>query len=352
MSKLHIYQKGPKGLWNTHAADGTGDLSSKDAFTVTMTSVDIRVRSGSVYQIRKGSAATGDLYACEAGASAKGDVARFRKINQTYAATIKGKTMPADKPFALPEKAMTKLSLAASDGAFQIGQLGASGMSLVPTSASLTMDQANAAYFMQLYGQGTALGELQEEGYDITDPSIFQSYAYYSKYIDNLSELGLAVKSASEEKVVQKSYSGSIKVGDILLDILSAYIPAAELADMTKLFDLLAKTSDTKITDFLNFFWDNASYSSHQSSLAFGPLTMGSEMMPEFTVVYYNIDYSMDHWRSLFIEIEHSKLEVYSSAVKLSYNMELYNDTVQGAIMPIIKDSIKTHVRTMPFALK
>lgn len=258
-----------------------------------------------------------------------------------------------DHPFALHENFKSQLALAptASGTDLSSGKLGASGMSLTVSSSSVTDDMATAAYYLQLYGQGSALGQLQQNGKNIQDPAIYQSYDYYSYYIDNLHQLGLNITSASSNKINEKSYSGSIKVGDILLDILSVYIPAAELADMSKLFDMLASTSNTAVTDFLNFWWDDASYSTQQSSLALGPLVMNDQLKPAFTIVYYNLNYSMTHWRSLFVEVQNSSLDVYSSALTAEYDMDLYNGTIYPAIFPVIQSSITKHVKSTPFTL-
>ena len=120
---------------------------------------------------------------------------------------------------------------------------------------------------------------------------------------------------------------------------------------MTKLFDLLASTSDTKITDFLNFWWDNASYSTTQTSLALGPLVIGNQQQPSFTVVYYSLDYAVSHWRSLFVELSSAKLDVTSSAITLEYNMDLYNSEILPLILPRIRTSIQSHVDSTPFTL-
>jgi hypothetical protein len=346
--QLHVYQKGPKGKWDTKAADGQGDLSQSKQFGVTMSKVDVRVNQGNTYQIRQRQSSTGDLYTCDQGAAKKNDVANF-----TYSGAgpdSMTSSAVSDVPFALPTKRSQKL-LSSSGSDPSSGTLGASGMGLLVSSNEVTQDQATAAYYMQLYGQGSALGQLKAQGKDIDDPKIFQSYDYYKYYISNLRSLGLNVISASGETVNENSYSGSIKVGDILTDILSVYIPAAELADMTKLFELLASTSDTKITDFLNFWWDNASYSTTQTSLALGPLVIGSQQQPSFTVVYYSLDYAISHWRSLFIELSSAKLDVTSSAITLEYDMDLYNSVILPAILPKIRTSIQSHIDSTPFTL-
>jgi hypothetical protein len=256
-------------------------------------------------------------------------------------------------PFVLGPNLKDRLALtsAASGNDLSSGKLGSSGLSLTVSSSAVTDDMATAAYYLQLYGQGTALGQLQQKGQNIHDPAIYQSYDYYSYYIDNLHSLGLNVTSASDNKVNEKSFSGSIKVGDILLDILSIYIPASELADMTKLFEMLASTSSTAVTDFLNFWWDNASYSTSESSLALGPLVMNDQQKPAFTLVYYNFNYSMTHWRSLFVEVQNSDLSVHSSAITVDYDMDLYNSTIYPSIFPIIQSSIKSHIASTPFSL-
>jgi hypothetical protein len=255
-----------------------------------------------------------------------------------------------DIPFALPAKRSQRL-LSVPGNDLSSGTLGASAMSLAVSSSAISSDQANAAFYMQLYGHGAALGQLQAAGKNIHDPAIYQSYEYFSNYITSLNNVGLNVTSASGNKVKENSYSGSIKVGDILTDILSLYIPAAELADMTKLFQLLANTSNTKITNFLNFWWNNASYSTSQSSLALGPLVIGNQQQPSFTVVYYNFNYSVTNWRSLFVELHKAKLDVYSSAVTFDYDMDLYNSTVHPVILPKIQKDITQYVASTPFAL-
>lgn len=78
MAKLHVYQKGPKGEWDTKCGDGDGTPSSTDEFDVKMTSVSITIASGKTYQIRQGTSSSGDLYDCRQGASSKGDTAKFK----------------------------------------------------------------------------------------------------------------------------------------------------------------------------------------------------------------------------------------------------------------------------------
>ena len=101
------------------------------------------------------------------------------------------------------------------------------------SSNAISSDEALAAYYMQLYAQGTAFGQLQKESKKIHDPGILQSYDYFSHYITSLRSLGLNVTSASGQKVEAKSFSGSIKLSDILINVLSKYVSASQLADLT-----------------------------------------------------------------------------------------------------------------------
>ena len=154
-------------------------------------------------------------------------------------------TMPSNIPFALPLK-RSQRALNAPRGGLS-GTLYLLGMSLTVSSNAISSDEALAAYYMQLYAQGTAFGQLQKESKKIHDPGILQSYDYFSHYITSLRSLGLNVTSASGQKVEAKSFSGSIKLSDILINVLSKYVSASQLADLTKLFDFLASTGYTQI---------------------------------------------------------------------------------------------------------
>jgi hypothetical protein len=207
-------------------------------------------------------------------------------------------TMPSNIPFALPLK-RSQRALNAPRGGLS-GTLGASGMSLTVSSNAISSDEALAAYYMQLYAQGTAFGQLQKESKKIHDPGILQSYDYFSHYITSLRSLGLNVTSASGQKVEAKSFSGSIKLSDILINVLSKYVSASQLADLTKLFDCLASTSDTQIVTLLDFWWDNVLHAENRTALAFGLLDIDNHKQPSYTVIYFSLNYSVSQWQSLY----------------------------------------------------
>jgi hypothetical protein len=199
---------------------------------------------------------------------------------------------------------------------------------------------------MQLYSQGIAFGQLQKESKNIHDPVIFQSYDYFSHYITSLRSLWLNVTSASGQKVEAKSFSGSIKLSDILLNVLSKYVSASQLSDITKLFDFIAITSDTQIVALLDFWWDNISHAENQTALAFGLLDIDNQKQPSYAVIYCSLNYSVSQWQSLFVEVQNTNLDVYTSAITMNYSMDLYNSTIAPAIMPVIRGAIESHVRS------
>jgi hypothetical protein len=109
-------------------------------------------------------------------------------------------TMPSNILFALPLKRSQRALNAPRAGLS--GTLGASGMSLTVSSNAISSDAALAAYYMQLYAQGTAFGQLQKESKKIHDPVILQSYDYSSHYITSLRSLGLNVRVGPESSSI------------------------------------------------------------------------------------------------------------------------------------------------------
>lgn len=244
----------------------------------------------------------------------------------------------SDPPFALHTKSKSRLALAHMNNGTvtNSGKLGTSGMSLTVSSSTVTDDVATAAYYLQLYGQGAALGQLQQKGQNIQDPAIYRSYDYYSYYIDNLHSLGLNIASASNNKISEKAYSGSIKLDDILLSTLALYCSVDEGATLANMFDLLPTTSDTSLTKVMDFWWANTVSSGDYLSLALSSLGTGNQMKPSLTIVYYNLNYRVAQWRSLFAKMQTNNLDVYTSALSIEYDLELYNSKIYPSIAPVI----------------
>jgi len=195
-----------------------------------------------------------------------------------------------------------------------------------------------------LYSQAAARSVLQSKGIDISSSKYLTTEQWYDEVIAQMSDLGFIVHSASAGKVNKSTHSGEINLKDIVTTIVSAYIAGPELSEFENLAKLLTEDPDnTGVANFLDFWWNSASSHENNSQVAWGPVTV-DQGSAEVTCIYMNIDVAFKDWRSLFVSFHSENVNIASTAITLTLDMEVY-DKVKGDITSALGDQIKKHIK-------
>jgi hypothetical protein len=196
---------------------------------------------------------------------------------------------------------------------------------MVFADATIGQDAVNAFSYLNLFAQAATRAKLKSEGYDPSDPNLYKSWTWFGELQNQLQALGCTVDSLTDNEVKQNTYSGEVNIGEIMKSIMSIYLSAESAGQFAALGDLLAKDpDDTSITNFMNFWWSYSSVSTTSSGFAMGPLEMFNGN-PTITLVFFHYDVKFTDWRSLFVSFHSEAVDIGSTAIKLSFNMDQYN---------------------------
>lgn len=226
------------------------------------------------------------------------------------------------------------------------GNLTAIDSSLSYNKSSIPTDLVLAHSNTTLFAQAATKGVLKQRGVNIDDPNFYKTETYYKEFVTQLTELGFIVENVADDKVNRNTYSGEVKISEILTDIVGLYLGAEAFAEFKDLMSILPSANDDKVSNFLNFWWSNAKFTDSESRFAIGPLE-DVNGMPTSTIVHYSFDIYMRDWRSLFVSYHHEKFDVYSTAIKLTLDMDIYH-SVQDMITNALKGQIANHIKHIP----
>jgi hypothetical protein len=261
-----------------------------------------------------------------------------------------------------PDYTITLMSCGVPRGdslfAANAGPLYAAGVNSPPSQLSATAvdsqlgfaatdvpaDMVNAIAYTTLYTQAAARQVLKDRGVDITKTDYMTSRDWYDLQVTEMTDLGFTAKVATTGGIQQNTYSGDINIGAIINTLLSAYLGAAEVSEFKALADMLSKDpDDTGAKDFLTFWWSYASSETKRTNLAFSPVTV-DQGEASITAVFFMLDVAFQDWRSMFVSYHHESVNIWSSAIKLNLNMDVYGgvkDDIESAIRAQIKKHIK-----------
>jgi hypothetical protein len=259
-----------------------------------------------------------------------------------YTAQLVSCGLPKARALTLPQRRMIQTAGSATPPTSL--QATAIDSQLAYAAPEVPIDMVNANAYTTLYSQAAARAVLKSQGVDITKTDYLTTKGWYDAVVTEMLNLGFAAEVATTGGVQQNTYSGEIEIGKIVTSLISAYLGAAEVAEFEALANMLSSDpDDTATKDFLTFWWDAASSETKRTNLAFGPLTV-DQGEASITAVYFTIDVAFQDWRSLFVSFHHESLNIWSSAIKLNLNMDVYA-SVKDDITSAVQGAIKKHIK-------
>ncbi len=230
------------------------------------------------------------------------------------------------------DEASTQLNLTAVDS------------NLLYMDPTIGHDVQTAVANVTLFGNAAARASLAQQGYNLTDPTIYQSWTWYGELINQLTQLGFSVSGMTGTTVNQKTYSGEINIGEIMDAVVAVYLGTEALAEFNALGAFLATDPDnTKVSNFMTFWWNASSYTTGNSGYATAPIEM-VDGMPVVTLVFFQYEVSFSDWRSLFVAFHSENFTLYSTAIKLSLDMDIYNK-IAHALIKKLGSGIVNHIK-------
>jgi hypothetical protein len=168
------------------------------------------------------------------------------------------------------------------------------------------------------------------------DPS---SEDYFNAMTGELAQLAWNITEATKENYSQSA--DSITPANIVSSILNPYLTSDQQAGLSGLLNAIQQPS-AGINNFLTFWWNKASTSANQSSMAMGPLADVNNSS-DITLIYYSFNFSAENWRALFVARNSADLAVTAYRLRMNLNLALYTQ-ISGDIISKIAGKEANHI--------
>ncbi|MCR6483029.1 hypothetical protein M8542_09380 [Amycolatopsis sp. OK19-0408] len=222
--------------------------------------------------------------------------------------------------------------------------------SLTLNSSDLPSDWVRAASEAHLYVQTVAKAIAQQNGLDITDPSLYGSQEWYESLTAAISKYADFVEISGDKNVQvnDSTHSGSLNLSAIMGSIMTLYLGPAAAAEWSTLNELLGNASDPGVSDFMNFWWSHVAKSTTDTGLSVGPNVRTDDSQIQWAVCYYSMTHVIDDWRSLFVSSTYEEFDVKAAGLTLTMNYDTYIRYAEEPVQKYLGKDIADKIHTAP----